>query len=177
MRYTIYNRLTPKTNYTVIHLCYLLEDQGVAEQFAQSQKICGGPFWTLALMPPSLPALKKRKLSRSSSLVSSIQQLETRLTEAVSSNASLNPLVDLLKIVDDAEDAEDVLKGIYAVYRVFVLMLGSGGYSLGGQGGEGKVVRAWIWERLGGYVDYLVGLLKDDEKALRVGLFYLILLH
>lgn len=117
-------------------------------------------------MPSSLPLAKKRKTSNDSGFASSIQQLEAQLTEAVSSDASLNPLVDLLQLIDNAAEAGDVSKGIYAVYRVFVLILGGDKYGLGSQ--EGRVVRTWIWERLGEYVDYLLGLLKDEEKALRV---------
>jgi hypothetical protein len=122
-------------------------------------------------MPTSLPSTKRRKTSKNSQVASSIQDLESRLTEAVSSNTTLNPLIDLVKLTEEAVEAEDVSKGLYAIYRVFVVILGSKKYGLGGQEREeGKLVRAWIWERLNCYVDYLLGLLKDEEKSLRVRL-------
>lgn len=125
-----------------------------------------------SLAPPS----KRRKVSASSSVGISINSLasskivtfESSLTEAISSNASLNPLADLLLLTRTLEDPKLVFKAIYATYRVFVLLLGPGGKFEGSVGEEGKAVRAWIMDRVNEYAEYLGGLLKDDEVSLRV---------
>ena len=127
-----------------------------------------------SLPPPS----KKRKTNPSSSpnsIAIQIQSLESTLTNAVQSSASLNPLADLLDLAQTTVEAKDVSKIIYALYRVFVVLVGSGKMSTEGQTSEeGKVVRAWLWERLGTYQDILVGLMKDEDAGLRVCvLFYL----
>lgn len=127
-----------------------------------------------SLPPPS----KKRKTNTSSSsnsIAVQIQSLESTLTSAVQSSASLNPLADLLNLAQTTVEPKDVSKIIYALYRIFVVLVGSGKMSAEGQASEeGKVVRAWLWERLGAYQDLLVGLMKDEVSGLRVCvLFYL----
>jgi U3 small nucleolar RNA-associated protein 19 len=103
------------------------------------------------------------------SFISQVRELETQLTVAVTRATSLNPLLDLIDIALKAQSAADCSKAIYSLYRVFVLILHSGKWGLTGDAtGETKVVRTWIWERFGGYVDFLLGLLKDEEKLLRV---------
>ncbi|EIM90507.1 CBF-domain-containing protein [Stereum hirsutum FP-91666 SS1] len=126
--------------------------------------------------PSSLaPPTKRRKITASSSVVistnsltvSKIAALESTLTEAISSNESLNPLADLLLLTRTLEDPKLVSKAIYAVYRIFVLLLGPGGKFEGIVSEEGKAVRAWIVDRVNEYADYLGGLLKDEEVSLR----------
>jgi U3 small nucleolar RNA-associated protein 19 len=116
-----------------------------------------------SLPPPS----KKRKIHQDSTLTHSVIQLETDLTTAVSKNASLNPLADLLDLTLKSRSPQNTSKAIYALYRVFVLIITNDKLGLGGDDAA-KVVKAWLWERLNTYVDYLGGLLKDEEKTLRV---------
>ncbi|KAJ7645611.1 CBF/Mak21 family-domain-containing protein [Mycena polygramma] len=117
---------------------------------------------------PSLPPpSKKRKIQKDSELVKSIQRLEEQLTAAVAANTSLNPLADLLELAFNASDAQDTSKAIYALYRVAVVIITSGKLANGGDDAA-KVVKAWIWDKLNSYVDFLCGLLKDEEKLLRI---------
>ncbi|KAJ7069994.1 CBF/Mak21 family-domain-containing protein [Mycena amicta] len=117
--------------------------------------------------PSSLPPpAKKRKIQKDSDFVKSLQTLEEQLTAAATANASLNPLADLLELALGTEDAQDTSKAIYALYRVFVVIISGGKLNTGGDEAA-KIVRAWIWERLNAYVDFLCGLLKDEEKVLR----------
>ncbi|KAK0199243.1 CBF/Mak21 family-domain-containing protein [Desarmillaria ectypa] len=116
-----------------------------------------------SLPPPS----KKRKLSNDSKVLQSIQDTEQQLTRAVSNNGSLNPLADLLDLACSRKDSQEVSKGIYALYRVFVLVISNGKLSAASDE-SAKIVKAWLWDRLNEYVDFLVGLLKDEEKSLRV---------
>ncbi len=97
----------------------------------------------------------------------SIKKLEEELTAAVAENLSLNPLADLLGFAYSVEDPYDTSKAIYALYRVFVVIITNNKLGLGGDEAA-KVVKAWIWERLQAYVDFLGGLLQDEEKFLRV---------
>ncbi|EAU89096.1 ribosome biogenesis protein Noc4 [Coprinopsis cinerea okayama7 len=118
----------------------------------------------------SLPPTKKRKLdpsSSSTSTVSQIKSLEESLAEAIKSQTSLNALADLIQLVLSSSDAQDVSKGIYALYRTFVIIVSTGKLGLVGGDEAAKKVKAWLWERLNEYTDYLVGLLKDEEKHLR----------
>ncbi|KIY71078.1 CBF-domain-containing protein [Cylindrobasidium torrendii FP15055 ss-10] len=120
------------------------------------------------MAPSSLPPAKKRKIEKKDTkTVLRIQALETQLTEALDRNASLNPLADLLDITCSCEDVQEVSKGIYALYRVFVVIITRGKLSKSGDENS-KAVKTWLWDRLHGYVDYLCGLLKDDEKTLRI---------
>jgi U3 small nucleolar RNA-associated protein 19 len=131
-----------------------------------------------SLPPPS----KKRKRNPGPPfpVALRIEPLESTLIDAVQSSASLNPLADLLDLAQTAADARDVSRTIYALYRSFVVLLGTGrmiagveGQNAGGE--EGKIVRAWLWERLGLYGDLLVGLMKDEDSGLRVCAFSLCL--
>ena len=115
-----------------------------------------------SLPPPS----KKRKINWDEN-AQNIKQLEDKLTNSVAHNTSLNPLADLLTLAQNLEDPHDTSKAIYALYRVFVVIITNGKLALGGDE-TAKVVKAWIWDRLQTYVDYLGGLLQDDEKFLRV---------
>ncbi|KAJ7465318.1 CBF/Mak21 family-domain-containing protein [Mycena latifolia] len=117
---------------------------------------------------PSLPPpSKKRKIQKDSEFVKSVERLEERLTSAAAANGSLNPLADLLDLAFTAGDAQDTSKAIYALYRVFVIVVSGGKLGPGGDEAA-KVVKSWIWERLNSYVDFLCGLLKDEEKLLRI---------
>lgn len=116
-----------------------------------------------SLPPPS----KKRKLHQDSAFTQSVVRLEADLTSAVSNNASLNSLADLLDLTLRSKNSQDTSKAIYALYRVFVLVINSDKLGLSGDDAA-KVVKAWLWERLNAYVEYLGGLLKDEEKTLRV---------
>ncbi|KAG5636845.1 hypothetical protein H0H81_006638 [Sphagnurus paluster] len=126
-------------------------------------------------MPSSLPPpSKKRKIKADSKTSQSIQLLEAQLSEAISNNASLNPLADLLDLTLSTKSAPDTSKGIYALYRIFVLVISGGKMGLGGDEAA-KVVKAWLWDRLNIYVDYLGGLLKDEEKTLRTSALQILL--
>ncbi|KAF9568669.1 CBF-domain-containing protein, partial [Agrocybe pediades] len=120
-------------------------------------------------MPPSLHSLpppSKRRKTQKDDNASKIKHLEDDITAAVSKNASLNALADLLALAYTLEDPHDTSKVIYALYRVFVIIIASDKLGLGGDEAA-KVVKAWIWERLQSYVDFLGSLLQDDEKFLR----------
>ncbi|KAF8143833.1 CBF/Mak21 family-domain-containing protein [Mycena galopus ATCC 62051] len=116
---------------------------------------------------PSLPPpSKKRKIQKDSEFSKSIQRLEEQLTAAAANHTSLNPLADLLELAFNAVDAQDTSKAVYSLYRVFVILISGGKLGTGGDEAA-KVVKAWIWDRLNSYVDFLCGLLKDEEKVLR----------
>ncbi|KAF8621393.1 hypothetical protein AX15_007846 [Amanita polypyramis BW_CC] len=116
-----------------------------------------------SLPPPS----KKRKVRDDTGFAVSIKHLEDELTRAISENTSLNPLIDLINLALSAPDAQNTSKAIYALYRVFVLLISKNKLSLGG-GEAAKVVKAWLWERLDTYTQFLGGLMKDEEKTLRI---------
>lgn len=96
-----------------------------------------------------------------------IKELEDKLTESISSNGSLNPLVDLISLAASLNAPHTVLKAIYASYRVFVLLT-SKGYLMNPTDEQTNVVRTWIFERLDENVRFLCGLLQDEEPLLRV---------
>lgn len=110
------------------------------------------------------PPTKRRKTAVEST---SVKSLETQLTSAVTENGSLNPLADLLILAYGSSDAREMSKAVYSVYRVFVLIITRGMLVHGGDA-TAKLVRKWIWEKLDSYVELLVGLLQDEEPALRV---------
>jgi U3 small nucleolar RNA-associated protein 19 len=116
-----------------------------------------------SLPPPS----KRRKLQKNTA--GCIKRLEDEITSAIGTNSSLNSLVDILSLLFDLEDPHDTSKGIYALYRIFVSLILSGNLSPGGDEAV-KVVKAWLWEKLVFYTDFLGGLLQDEEKFLRVSL-------
>ena len=116
-----------------------------------------------SLPPPS----KKRKLQPGSGCAQKVKELEDELIKAVTTQASLNSLVNLLDLTFQAEDAHDTSRGMYALYRTFVVIITQG--KLSPHSGEaGKTVSRWLWERLNSYVEFLASLLKDEEKFLRV---------
>ena len=96
-----------------------------------------------------------------------IKELENKLTESISSNASLNSLADLISLAASLDEPHSVLKAIYACYRVFVLLI-SKGWLANPTDEQTSVVRTWIFERLDEYVRLLCGLLQDEESLLRV---------
>ncbi|TEB04125.1 CBF-domain-containing protein, partial [Coprinellus micaceus] len=119
--------------------------------------------------PTSLPqqSKKRRKLDHGSSVVSEIKSLEDELVAAVQANTSLNKLADLVDlVVGKSLEPRDLSKGIYALYRAFTLIISTGKLSIQGDG-PAKAVKTWLWERLHSYTDFLVVLLKDEEKVLR----------
>jgi len=117
------------------------------------------------MVPPSLSGSRKRIKLQDDSY---IKELENRLSDSISSNASLNSLADLISLTGSLDDPRSVLKAIYACYRVFVLLI-SKGCLANSTDEQKKVVRAWIFERLDEYVHFLCGLLQDEESLLRVG--------
>jgi U3 small nucleolar RNA-associated protein 19 len=116
-------------------------------------------------MPASLPPPAKRR--KNASYSQSIKRLEDDLHDSVTKNDSLNSLADLLELAYTVEDPHDTSKAIYALYRVFVVVISNNKLEFGGDEAA-KVVKAWIWERLQSYVDFLASLLQDEEKFLRV---------
>ncbi|KIL00929.1 hypothetical protein PAXRUDRAFT_821133 [Paxillus rubicundulus Ve08.2h10] len=109
------------------------------------------------------PPAKKRKTKGSAGF---LESLESDITAAVVGNMSLNLLSDLVNLALEASDAKQMSKAIYSLYRVFVVIISNDKLAPGG-GDAAKVVRKWIWERLESYVHLLVGLLQDEEAALR----------
>ncbi|KAI6166923.1 CBF/Mak21 family-domain-containing protein, partial [Pisolithus thermaeus] len=112
-----------------------------------------------SLPPPS----KKRKVKPDEDLA---KRLETEITDAAMNDGSLNPLLDLLNLAQRTSDAANLSKIIYSLYRVFVVIICSDRLAPGG-GDAAKQVRKWIWGRLDAFVHFLVGLLQDEEPALR----------
>ncbi|KAG1754382.1 CBF/Mak21 family-domain-containing protein [Suillus lakei] len=109
------------------------------------------------------PPTKRRKTAVEST---SIKFLEAQLTSAVAENGTLNPLADLLMLAYGSSDTKEMSKAVYSIYRVFVLIISRGMLVHGGDDAA-KLVRKWIWEKLESYVELLVGLLQDEEPALR----------
>jgi len=99
--------------------------------------------------------------------LSCIKQFEDEISSAIVENSSLNKIADFLSFLFDLVDPHDLSKGIYALYRVFVSVILNGKLSPGGDD-TAKVVKAWLWEKLMSYIDFLGGLLQDEEKFLRV---------
>jgi U3 small nucleolar RNA-associated protein 19 len=115
------------------------------------------------------PPTKKRKTQNHPDFNGLVRVLEKQLTEAATANSPLNALADLLDLLYSAQDPQDTSKAIYALYRVLVTVIMSGKLGLNGGDENTKVVQAWIRDKLDGYVDFLAGLLKDEERFLRVG--------
>ena len=116
------------------------------------------------------PPLKKRRKTEESTTISHIKSLEDELSQAIKANASLNKLADLVDLVVDSSnlEAQEVSKGIYALYRIFTQVISTGKMSLREGSEAAKAVKAWLWERLQKYTDFLVLLLQNEEKLLRV---------
>ncbi|KAF9269188.1 CBF-domain-containing protein [Marasmius fiardii PR-910] len=120
-------------------------------------------------MPSSLPPpSKKRKLTSEHS--QSIQKLEQQISDAISKSGSLNPVADLLDLTTTSAStftAEECSKSIYALYRSFVMIIRKGKLVAANDENE-KIVKMWLWDQMNGFVDVLTGLLKDEEKGLRI---------
>ncbi|RDB30748.1 hypothetical protein Hypma_005743 [Hypsizygus marmoreus] len=119
-----------------------------------------------SLPPPS----KKRRIQQDSAL----RQLEENVTRAVANETSLNPLADLVDLTLRTKSPQDTSKAIYALYRAFVLVIADDKLGLCGDEAA-KLVKAWLWDQLNVYVDYLGGLLKDEEKTLRASALQILL--
>ena len=113
------------------------------------------------------PPTKRRKTQKDAEHPQSIKRLEDDLHDSLTKNESLNSLADLLELAYTVDDPHDTSKAIYALYRVFVVIISNNKLDFGGDEAA-KVVKAWIWERLQSYVDFLGSLLQDEEKFLRV---------
>ncbi|PFH48026.1 hypothetical protein AMATHDRAFT_150792 [Amanita thiersii Skay4041] len=122
-------------------------------------------------MPTSVPSLppanKRRKTQNDTNIAKSVKSLEEELTNAISNNGSLNSLSDLLELAINARESQNTSKGIYALYRVFVLLIINNKLIITGDEAA-KVVKAWLLEQIDTYVEFLGGLLQDEEKALRI---------
>ena len=121
----------------------------------------------------SLPSGSKKRKSEAETATgddgsASVQSLEQQIVTAIAAKASLNPLADLLELARDTSDPQALLKAIYALYRVFVVIITNGLLLTVSGSDETRTVRQWIQERLQGYVELLVGLLKDEESLLRL---------
>ncbi|TRM62303.1 CBF/Mak21 family-domain-containing protein [Schizophyllum amplum] len=117
-------------------------------------------------MPPSLPPPSKKRKVQESKKVKEIQHLEQVLTDAISSNTSLNPLADLVDLASKASDPQDCSKAIYALYRVFVLLFGQRKLEVDG-GEAAAAVKTWIRDQMNRYVNVVGALLRHEEKVLR----------
>ena len=118
------------------------------------------------MAPHSLPPTKKRKITQKST-TSEFKTLENDISNALANNGSLNSLADAICVMQDTGDARDVSKIVYSLYRSFVLIISNGRLSLD-KDEKSQAVKKWILEHLSTYVDYLGGLLQDEEKFLRV---------
>ena len=119
------------------------------------------------MAPPSSLSGSRKRIKLQDEDRSHIKELENKLTEAISSNLSLNPLADLTALATSLHEPHSVLKAIYACYRVFVLLISKGCLE-SSTDEQAKVVRTWIFERLDEYVRFICGLLQDEESLLRV---------
>jgi U3 small nucleolar RNA-associated protein 19 len=122
------------------------------------------------MAPPSSLSGSRKRIKLQDEDGSHIKQLENQLTEAISSNTSLNSLADLTALAASLYEPPSVLKAIYACYRIFVLLISKGCLE-NSTDEKAKVVRTWIFERLDEYVRFLCGLLQDEESLLRVCVF------
>lgn len=119
------------------------------------------------MAPRSLPPAKKRKVEHDTAAEERIKSVEATLLDSLSKNQSLNILADLLGIVQSTRDAQLTSKAVYAAYRVFTVIIVNGKLDLGGDE-SARLVKSWLLTQLNTYVDFLTGLLKDEEKMLRV---------
>lgn len=117
---------------------------------------------------------KKLKSSKSDKgdthrTVRKIEDIENTVANALTSNASLNPLADLLHIASSSSDADIVLKAVFSLYRLFTLIVQRGILAVNeDEDIERKSVRNWVAARLESFADLLCALLQDEEKTLRV---------
>ncbi|KAJ2925280.1 hypothetical protein H1R20_g11839, partial [Candolleomyces eurysporus] len=112
------------------------------------------------------PQKKRRKVAHDTGVAADIKSIEDALASSVKASTSLNKLADLVDLVVKQQEPQVVSKGIYALYRIFTLIISTGKLSISGDDAA-KAVKAWLWERLHAYTDFLLGLLKDEEKVLR----------
>ncbi len=117
---------------------------------------------------PSLPPNLKKRKAETASNAADIRELEAQLTDAVTSQSSLNPLADLLEIARNAAEVVLLSNAIYALHRVFVVIISNGLLQSKASNEETLAVRTWLQERLQSYVAILSGLLQDDDDTIRV---------
>lgn len=116
----------------------------------------------------SLPPKKRQKVSKDGD----IRALETSISNAIRDGTSLNPFADLVDLACASSDPKTVHSAIYATYRVTVQIAQSG--KLNGRRGaseETELIRKWLEAKVNDFTDLLAGLIGDEEKALRVGIF------
>lgn len=119
----------------------------------------------------SLPSAKRRKIKRTdaSDELESVIILEKQIQQALVDNASLNALLDLLHIALSSKSSEIILKAVFALYRIFTQVIAKGLLQPDSDGDlDAASVRTWLLSRLDSFTTLLCGLLKDEEKTLRV---------
>ncbi|KAG8843651.1 hypothetical protein FRB96_003875 [Tulasnella sp. 330] len=122
----------------------------------------------------SLPAPRKRQ--KTSSTTEDIQTLERTILTAIQDGSSLNPLTDLMGLISSSPDPKTTHSVIYAVYRISVALAQAGRLTPErDESEEAKIVRQWLEARVTTFSELLAGLLKDDERALRIGALEIIL--
>lgn len=113
----------------------------------------------------SLPPKKRSKVSPNENA----KTLESAVSNAIRDGTSLNPFADLVDLVIDNSNPKAIHSAIYATYRATVMIAQSG--KLNGRRGvseETELIRKWLEARVNDFTDLLAGLMKDEEKALRV---------
>ncbi|KAG8947482.1 hypothetical protein FRC04_010663 [Tulasnella sp. 424] len=95
--------------------------------------------------------------------------LESAVSNAIRDGTSLNPFADLVDLATASSDPKAIHSAIYATYRATVTIAQSG--KLDGRRGvseETELIRKWLEARVNDFTDLLAGLMKDEEKALRI---------
>ncbi|KAG8985991.1 hypothetical protein FRB90_004314, partial [Tulasnella sp. 427] len=116
----------------------------------------------------SLPPKKRQKVSASEN----VKQLESAIASAIRDGTSLNPYADLVDLASSSSEPKTVHSAVYAAYRVTVQLAQAG--KLNGQKAaseDAELVRKWLDARVSDFTDFLVGLINDEEKALRMAAF------
>lgn len=104
-----------------------------------------------------------------------VQSLERVVLAAIQEGSSLNLLSDLMALISSSPDPQTTHSLIYAVYRIMVALAQAGKLTPErDEREEARIVRQWLDARVATFSELLAGLLKDDEKALRVSLPYLL---
>lgn len=115
----------------------------------------------------SLPTPRKRQKTAAS--YDSVQTMERETLTAIQEGTSLNPFADLIALISTSPDPKTTHSAIYAVYRVIVALVQTGKLTPArDEAEEAKIVRQWLDARIEFFSELLAGLLKDDEKSLRV---------
>jgi hypothetical protein len=122
------------------------------------------------LKSSSQPTTFSSAIAPSESPLARIATLEASLTEP--SPRSLNPLADLLLLLTTSPEPEVVFKAVYACGRVLASLHEQGRLDAGKDDKE-KVVVSWLRARREEFVIFCGGLLKDEEKDLRVSFFFI----